>query len=43
MDLRLYSRYNVFYPTCNIMCINYIMSFLLNDFNKENKTGAYSF
>ena len=41
MDLRLYSRYNVLF----LSHLKYYVhrSFLFNDFNKENKTGAYSF
>ena len=41
MDYCLYSRtvtFN-FYPICNIMCTEVYS----NDFNKETKTGAYSF
>ena len=41
MDLRLYSRYNVYF----LFHLQYYVhrSFLFNDFNKENKTCAYSF
>ena len=41
MGLRLYSRYNVIF----LSQLQYYehRRIVFNDFNKENKTGAYSF